>query len=345
MKKIIAKDMLKEENFNEFKNIVYGEFKKYSDPKNVNVQNMFKFWWSGEWVTWCNKNKDFLIEITRILHEEILFAYENIITKLENYEKNIIPYAGTLLGAVRNGALIPWDDDADFLADVKYMIDNEDKINKLANSVNWELRRRSQFNEEFYPIKFSGQFFDQLISNENILLEVEDVTIVITPTIDLFPSIRIKELNEKKLENFSSEVTKLLFEYYFANGLDLESEIRVAERVSGRKMKWAKENRLKKGIDNEKTKTNLQKFLTKYYSEGSKSSRIFSLTDSTKYKENFYYIDNNTYEKSVKNSNKEYIFNIPSNSEELLKSWYINWKEEKFSHSHMINPWNLKKTE
>jgi hypothetical protein len=55
---------------------------------------------------WKNKYQDH--------HEELLVFISDVIPYLEKWNVRYWAHSGTLLGCVRHGGFIPWDDDIDF---------------------------------------------------------------------------------------------------------------------------------------------------------------------------------------------------------------------------------------
>ncbi len=93
-------------------------------------------------------------------------------------------HSGTLLGAKRNGKLIPWDDDIDMAMTAKEFYSKKDKIVSIGNEFNMELADKS---------KDIGHGVSKLISKERIIVEYKGIEYITSIFIDIMIALPLKK--------------------------------------------------------------------------------------------------------------------------------------------------------
>ncbi len=108
------------------------------------------------------------------------------------FEKNDIFWwanSGTLLGAARDGDLIDWDDDADMTMIATEFHQNKEKMQVIADKINFEV---------VDPTKVAGLDVARIFSKEYILVEYEGETFMTKIYIDIMLGIPSKRPNKIK---------------------------------------------------------------------------------------------------------------------------------------------------
>jgi lipopolysaccharide cholinephosphotransferase len=142
---------------------------------------------------WRNKNSNH--------HKELLEFFSEIIPYLEKWKVRYWAHAGTLLGCVRHGGFIPWDDDIDFgyiddgnIVDLKNdLINNGYKINYRILGIEIDYKFGFQIYNHNYRI-----FIDMFtFTHENDMLLQTDEMKKIYPNEDYYYDSVIPIKNEK----------------------------------------------------------------------------------------------------------------------------------------------------
>ncbi len=103
-------------------------------------------------------------------------------------------HSGTLLGAVREGNLIEWDDDIDMTMTIYEWSNNKEKINDFLLSINWISYDR---------LSTPGIDVTRFFSKEIIRVEYEGEYYITKPFIDVMISIPVKNLTKVKSKVWS----------------------------------------------------------------------------------------------------------------------------------------------
>ena len=133
--------------------------------------------------------------------------FERINNEINDQGIDWFPYGGTLLGFIRDGKMIPWDDDIDVLMSQSMYFDNIDKLNKIS----------ANNNSKFYNSnKNECQKISMIVDNDyNLVLWKGkivkmiffiDIFVAINPFDNTFTSKAILSLKEKRLSTTSKTI-------------------------------------------------------------------------------------------------------------------------------------------
>ncbi len=103
-------------------------------------------------------------------------------------------HSGTLLGAVRDGGLIAWDDDIDMSMTIDDWVKNRDKIKRFLESINWE---------GFCSIETRALDATRFFSKDYIIVEYEGNEYLTKPFIDVMLSVPKNKISKPKRKMWS----------------------------------------------------------------------------------------------------------------------------------------------
>lgn len=117
----------------------------------------------------------------------LLDSFKNINSEFIKNEIFWWANSGTLLGAARDGEIIPWDDDIDMSMFNIDFFDNKEKIESILDSMNWELADAS---------KIFGLDVMRFFSKEKIIVIYEGEEYITKPYIDIMISVPTKRVSK-----------------------------------------------------------------------------------------------------------------------------------------------------
>ncbi len=315
-----------------------------ADDLSKDMETSEKIWfiWRNEkiisWFENIKNSSKVQYQISNKIQSHLLSGYRNILQDLAIESNGIFPIAGTMLGLVREGSLIAWDDDLDFFIDVDVFNENELLISKKADEYGWTIKKNNWINSNYELIDNKGGLMTQLFSKEKIEFDFGKLIIKFQPIIDLFGYLSI---NEDILVD-PLEISKRYFSMCKQNGFDYTNALNGAEVTSKEINNFLSFVNSKKHNDefmeseiwfnkklNEisKAEKNDRK-LNVIFSHYSVWAGKFRIGSSEIYSLNF--------------ENLFLKFILPSSSKELLlKQYGKKWKKPKHTHSHLIRMNNV----
>lgn len=141
--------------------------------------------------------------------EKLIIMFEKINNEFKKHQINWYAHAGTLLGIIRNGKMIPWDDDIDMSLTDKEFFSNFNKIEQIVNELGYELRTIFNSNKIDLIVK--------IIDNKNTYIIQEDhvkqINCQINPFIDIFISINKDIANSRLKQQYLKILSQFAIPY------------------------------------------------------------------------------------------------------------------------------------
>lgn len=241
--------------------------------------------------------------------------------------------SGTLLGTIRDGGMIDWDDDMDMSMFNIDFFQNKDKIISILDSMNWELADASEI---------KGLDVMRLFSKEKIIVEYKGNEYITKPYIDIMISVPTKGNSKIKstLWSVACNYAWIYGNFYFILP----------------KMGWIKGKKVKIGFIR-----NFLAFLSKvitfpfmFWVPIYQNKKLKKIINDSDYYQPFYCWNNKGLNYRYKNKNENFItkdfngiqINVPKKYEQELEIWYgSSWKElpineKRIPHNLLLTPNN-----
>ncbi len=333
--------VLTEAEQEEIYQIVHSIMKRIKSKEITYYQGFLEIKYGQRFKDWINNLEridEFYAMFLPTLHDRLLKGYKKIFEPLVKKGVVIASNAGTQLGIIRDGGIIPWDDDIDLVMDVKDYNKYKDQLRVKAIFNGWYPWERNWLKNSFKPYKGKNQLWVQYAYSKRLKFDFGKFTSSYFPFIDIFPGIRVdKNISQEDREDISIK----LVEYYNS----------YTENMSGR---YSKNQKLKNEAPNyfelinsadERMNRNSSKLnaltevINKHYKKDSEV--LMQLHPATPVFSNFDYT--NKSKKTISHKGVDYTFVVSDNWKQQFEMEYgPKWNEPRRTHNHFILPWFIK---